>query len=278
MCNLKNLRLTSLLLGLMIAIMPLSLKAQKLGFRVCVDESDTPPLLTSEFPSSKSKQAAGLLIDLMDLALRNLNLSLEVVRYPWQRCIAKFKSGDIDAIVGLVWQKEYEKWAVFPMMAGHPDENYRLWQANYSIFVAPDSQVQWDGFNFAGLEKGASTVQGAFIEKSLKQMQAFSNQSYSATDGLRLVSLNHLDAYVMESIKGRSLIKEYALEGKLTELALPFAHTNWFVPVSSKWAARNPELTQAFWQALKRARIERGAELLRSYVSPYAGLAPPLAQ
>lgn len=262
--------------------MSLSVKAQDVAFRVCVDEQNTPPLLTTTLPQAplsysnsllmKANPASGLLIDLMKHAINDLNLTLEVVRYPWQRCIAKFKSGDMDAIVGLVWQKEYEKWAVFPMQAGHPDDNYRLWDANYSIYVAKDSKVKWDGVNFEGLKKGASAPQGLFIENSLKYLQAFSSKLYIPTDGLRLVSLNYIDAYVMETAQGRALIKQHDLEGQLKELAIPFADTSWFVPVSSRWAARNPDLTYQFWQALKQARIKYGSLLSETYEPKYSTL------
>ncbi len=287
MYQLKNGRFITKLFGIFLAVLSLSLEAQAMTFRVCVDEQNTPPLLTSAPPSTdlssntasnqnmainKVNTASGLLIDLMGYAINDLSLSLEVVRYPWQRCIAKFKSGDMDAIVGLVWQKEYEKWAVFPMQAGHPDDNYRLWNANYSIYVAKDSKIQWDGVNFDGLDKGASAPQGLFIENSLKYLQAFSSKLYIPADGLRLVSLHHLDAYVMETVQGRALIKQHALEGQLKELAIPFADTSWFVPVSSKWAAKNPDLTRQFWQALKQARIEYGPLLMESYEPRYSSL------
>jgi len=281
---LKNGRFIAALFAISLALFSLSSKAQSVSFRVCVDEQNTPPLLTSvssstDLSSVSSKNAinppaSGLLIDLMGYAINDLNLTLEIVRYPWQRCIAKFKSGDMDAIAGLVWQKEYEKWAVFPMQAGHPDDNYRLWNANYSIYVAKDSKIQWDGVNFDGLESGASAPQGLFIENSLKYLQAFSSKLYIPADGLRLVSLNHLDAYVMETAQGRALIKKHALEGQLKELAMPFADTSWFVPVSSKWATQNPDLTQKFWQALKQARIEYGPLLLESYEPRYSSLSP----
>jgi polar amino acid transport system substrate-binding protein len=282
---LKNGRFIAFLAGISIGLTSFGASAQEVTFRVCVDEQNTPPLLTS-VPSSTDRlntqntaikgthPASGLLIDLMGYAINDLNLNLEVIRYPWQRCIAKFKSGDMDAIVGLVWQKEYEKWAVFPMQAGHPDDNYRLWDANYSVYVAKDSQIQWDGVNFDGLDTGASAPQGLFIENSLKYLQAFSSKLYIPEDGLRLVSLNHLDAYVMETAQGRALIKQHALEGQLKELAIPFADTSWFVPVSSKWAARNPDLTHQFWQALKHARIEYGPLLLESYEPRYSSLSP----
>jgi len=279
-----NGRFIAFLAGICIVLTSLSAKAQDVTFRVCVDEQNTPPLLTSAPPSTDlssvsskteiNNPASGLLIDLMGYAINDLNLTLEVVRYPWQRCIAKFKSGDMDAIAGLVWQKEYEEWAVFPMQAGHPDDNYRLWNANYSIYVAKDSKIQWDGVNFDGLDKGASAPQGLFIENSLKYLQAFSSKLYFPADGLRLVSLNHLDAYVMETAQGRALIKQHALEGQLKELAIPFADTSWFVPVSSKWAAKNPDLTQQFWQSLKQARIEYGPFLMESYEPRYSSLSP----
>jgi len=279
-----NGRFIAFLAGICIVLTSLSAKAQDVTFRVCVDEQNPPPLLTSAPPSTDlssvsskteiNNPASGLLIDLMGYAINDLNLTLEVVRYPWQRCIAKFKSGDMDAIAGLVWQKEYEEWAVFPMQAGHPDDNYRLWNANYSIYVAKDSKIQWDGVNFDGLDKGASAPQGLFIENSLKYLQAFSSKLYFPADGLRLVSLNHLDAYVMETAQGRALIKQHALEGQLKELAIPFADTSWFVPVSSKWAAKNPDLTQQFWQSLKQARIEYGPFLMESYEPRYSSLSP----
>jgi polar amino acid transport system substrate-binding protein len=266
------------------ALMSLSVKAQTVAFRVCVDEQNTPNLLTTTAPQTplsysnsllmKANPASGLLIDLMQDAITDLNLTLEVVRYPWQRCIAKFKSGDMDAIVGLVWQKEYEQWAVFPMEKGLPDDNYRLWDANYSIYVAKDSKVKWDGISFEGLQKGASAPQGLFIEKSLKNLQAFSSKLYIPRDGLRLVSLNYLDAYVMETAQGRALIKQHELDGQLKELAIPFADTSWYVPVSSKWAARNPDLTHQFWQALKQARIKYGPLLSETYEARYSHLSP----
>lgn len=257
-----NGRLIACFIGLLCFLIAFESRAQSPYFRVCVDEQDTSPLLAA---SPNLQSSSNSLIDLMSHAAQDLNLTLQVVRYPWQRCIAKFKSGDMDAIVGLVWQKEYEQWAVFPMQASLPDENYRLWHANYSIYVAKDSDIQWDGVNFIGLNSGASVSPGHFIEKSLKQLQAFTSKFYPPADGLRLVSLKHLEAYVVETALARALIKQHGLEHELKELNVPFVDTNWYVPVSEKWAANNPELVQQFWQALRQERIKHAPNLLARY-------------
>ena len=40
------------------------------------------------------------------------------------------------------------------------DRDYRLWQADYPIITRIDSQLQWDGQQFSGLQYGSSHYRG----------------------------------------------------------------------------------------------------------------------
>ncbi|OMH38838.1 ABC transporter substrate-binding protein [Motiliproteus sp. MSK22-1] len=235
--------------------------------RICYEEQFYPPY--SYPPARNSHQAThkpGLLIELVTLAAEASGLQPEFVTLPWKRCIRQLKHGLVDGIFAAIWQKERDKWGLFPKQLNRPDQSKSLWTGRYSIYTYNDSQLTWDGTRFGNVRHGLSAPLGYVTEKKLRQLNVFSNQAYSPQEGLKIVTLKRLDGYVVDEAIFETQFRSDRQLGQLRKLPVPFIEADWYLPLSFQWVEKNPELSERFWSSLGKVRQDQGKRLYNSYI------------
>ena len=237
------------------------------ALRICYEIDDYPPFIGA-FELAKP----GLLLELIQAAARQAEVDLEFQRQPWKRCILQLQQGLSDGIFAAIWQAERDSWGQFPGRAAQRDQpadrHYRLWQADYPIFTRRDSNLQWDGQQFSGLQHGLSAPLGYVSRQRLHYLGALASASYSPEKAFELVALDRLDGYVIERQIGASYVRKLGLQQQLAPLPRPLLQADWYLPLSHQFYARQPQLARRFWQALREQRERRGAELSRRYLQP----------
>ena len=106
---------------------------------------------------------------------------------------------------------------------------------------------------------------GYVADEKLGELNVKAQNNYLPEEGLRLVALQRLDGYVVESAIGEHLLRLSGIEGQVRALKKAFLYADWYVPLSHQWVARYPELARAFWQQLARVRDKHGRTLYEKY-------------
>ncbi|WP_028300604.1 substrate-binding periplasmic protein [Oceanospirillum beijerinckii] len=233
--------------------------------RFCYENQDYRPYLIKAEDNSIEQGQAGMLTDLVIEASRSIGITPVFVHYPWKRCIALLEAGQVDGIYAAIWLKKRERWGAFPMLDGKPDSRYLLWQVKYNIYSLKNSSLSWDGEQFTGLKTGIAAPLGYVAEEKLEALNVKVAHSYMPSEGMRLVALGRLDGYVVESAIGDHLVLSTQEAQYVRSLDKPFMLADWYLPLSHQWVARNPELSQRFWQALAKVRTELGQHLFQRY-------------
>ncbi|QFU24557.1 transporter substrate-binding domain-containing protein [Shewanella eurypsychrophilus] len=238
--------------------------------RICYEDKNNFPFVTKFDPLNHNPNSIGqlgTLADLIIIAAEKINLSVNMVRQPWKRCIQSLKQGQVDAIFAAIWTAERESWGVFPKLNGAIDSDQRLWRAKYPIFTQKDSNLTWSNGHFSGLHLGVSAPLGYIAYDKLNKLGVLPSNNLSAEEGFTLLARGRIDGYVIEQYIGKNIIKKLRLSQQLSSLPEDFMQMDWFMPVSHQWYQQHPELTAKFWQEMSEVRKLQGEAIFNSYMN-----------
>ncbi|OPX56391.1 polar amino acid transport system substrate-binding protein [Oceanospirillum multiglobuliferum] len=260
-----NIVLTLVLASILTATQTSADEVSPPTMRFCYENQEYRPFLVATDDHKTRLGHNGALPDLVIETTRSLGIQAEFVNYPWKRCIALLQSGEVDGIFAAIWQKEREEWGVFPKRNNQADERYSLWRVQYDIYTSKNSLLSWDGTAFSNIKSGVSAPLGYIAEQKLKQMGVLSRNSYVPSEGLRVVALNRLDGFVVESNIGDHIVISQAIQADIKKLSIPFMVADWYLPLSHQWVKAHPKLAQAFWNKLAEVRAQKAEVLHKQY-------------
>lgn len=225
--------------------------------RLCYEIAAMSPYMNGVNQVPESDR--GLMIEeLLQPAAEAAGLRLELQRQPWKRCIKQLQDNQVDGIFPSGWTAERSNWARFPGpdrdAIDAVDRRYRIWDIQYPIIVARNSQLRWDGRQFANLKHGLGAPLGYITNQQLEQMGALSRSNISLETAINMIDAGRLDGYVAEAVLADRMIAQSGLQDQLTTLELPFSQADLYVPLSRDFYASHPEQAWRFWQALGQAR------------------------
>lgn len=238
--------------------------------RICYEDENNFPFITESNADNNQDNALGqrgTLADLIIIAADQLNLPVNMIRKPWKRCLKNLELGRVDAIFAAIWTSKRDDLGVFPKTEGSIDPKQRLWRAEYPIFTAKQTNLQWRDGQLSGLQFGISAPLGYIAHEKLNQLSVLPKNNLTPKEGLTLVAKGRLDGYVVEKHIGMYLINQLGLAHKISRLPEDFMQMDWFMPVSHQWYQQHPELTLQLWKAISDVREHQGDAIFNRYLA-----------
>lgn len=264
------------LLAVALLWLPISAQADLPTLRICYEADEFQPYLNGvdQVPASNP----GLMIEqLLMPSATQAGFRLELYRRPWNRCVSDMQNTLTDAILPAAWTKERESWGRFPgperNQTGRVDRTYAIWPVRYSIIVARDSPLEWDGNKFSNLQHGLGAPLGHLASQRLEELGALQSSSIRPKTALNMILHQRLDGYVLEELIAQALINQNGLQAQLKTLQLPLLQTDWYVPVTHKFYAAQPDRVWLFWENLVEQRRKFETHLREQMIN--TSVAPP---
>lgn len=234
---------------------------------LCYEENAYPPFMTQE--SIVPSYRKGILLDLIDAAASRSEIDVHYIRRPWKRCIEDVAKGRADGLFAAIWLSERDSWGAFPKdnrRAGVPaNPKYRLWTAEYPVFVHEDSLLEWNGEHFSNVRHGIGAPLGYVAEQFLRKLNVLNELSQSPKHGISLVSLKRLDGYVVEKNIGLSLVNDLNAHETIRLLPINFLQADWYVVFSHQYVAHSESRAKRFWESLAEVRETQSHALVLTY-------------
>jgi len=256
--------------------LPVAAQAEMTTLRICYESAEYKPYLNGvdAVPASNP----GLIIEqLLIPSATQAGFRMELYRRPWNRCVSDMQNNLTDAILPAAWTTERESWGRFPgpvrNQTGRVDPAYAIWPVRYSIIVARDSTLEWDGNKFSNLQHGLGAPLGHLATQRLKELGVLQSSNIKPETAFNMILHQRLDGYVLEELIAQALINQNGLQAQLKTLQQPLFETEWYVPVTHKFYAAQPDQLWLFWENLRAQRSKTETQLREQLVNNSA--APP---
>lgn len=202
----------------------------------------------------------------MVLALQEIlpGTRIELLRFPWKRCLALLESGQVDAIFNASFTEERDRFALYPRLSnGEIDNSRRLTSISYSWYTTSLNNAEQ-----ITTDKLIAAPAGYSIVKQLE------NQGYQTTlppnslSALRMLSAGRVEAAALQSVTGNYLLATQQSFAEIQRLDPPIVDKAYFLIFSQSFYQRYPYLTEDLWNYLGDLRDTRMPGLIERYLDP----------
>lgn len=227
-------------------------------FRLCT--------LDQPFYPYTMPDGSGQLQYLLREASKGLPLQFKNYTAPRRRCLEDLKAGRAEGVVG-AFAPERQAYAAFPLREGRLDESQALAVTRFLLYRLPGSRSQWDGSGFTQLDGKAIGVQRGFVhvDKLRASGAALDDGASSTEQNFDKLLLGRLAGVVTLEEEARRLLQG-RFAGKIEAVEPPFDRTVLYLLVARPLYARQPELIEHYWQAI---RAMRHSPAFKQYLQQY---------
>lgn len=207
----------------------------------------------------------GLSVELMQDVSRSCGLALDIRLLPGARLLKELESGDIDAVMMLSYSAERAAYAVYPMLAGKPDEARRLATLSYVLYARKDSELGWNGRQLLNLQRNVGTNAGWSINKDLQKMGIPAETANSVEQNFDKLANRRIDAYAVHESLGDAYLQHHP-SLPIRKLEPPISTKPYFLPFSRQYAAQHPRQADCLWNAIASSRDEQLRRRIAAYL------------
>jgi polar amino acid transport system substrate-binding protein len=216
---------------------------------VCIEDNVSTPF----YDSAGEKLKGGLLTKLVNQVASNNHLQTEFIMLSWPRCMEKVASGEINAVIGLIYTPERAATMAFPPNADQLNPKIYLWQARYPFFVK-----KGQNFNLAEIEKapkyGIGTPIKYVTHHILEQKKLLPLFDYDLETGLSMVAAGRLDAYVIDFKSGMDAIEKLQLQNKIEATQEALLESYWHIAFNPDYYKTHQQQVDKLWAELHTYR------------------------
>ncbi|OZG71121.1 hypothetical protein BTA51_22340 [Hahella sp. CCB-MM4] len=239
-----------------------------LALTVCYEEGVSYPYSLGR--AALKQTQGGIVVDMLRQAAVHHHLILELRAWPWKRCLQSLQNNEVDGAFAIIWSAERDEIAVFPKENYSPETpplgKYRLWRAQYPFFVNRSGEIHWDGNQISGYRFGFAAPAGYIAQQKLMRSGLHVSGELDLDTAFRMINLNRLDGYVIETAIGLHRLREMGLADQIITLPIPYMSADWYLAFSRGYFKEHRNTAWQIWQTLAEIRQTRGEELMGNYL------------
>ncbi|MCP4344319.1 MAG: transporter substrate-binding domain-containing protein [Desulfobacterales bacterium] len=257
----KSFILLFILLGI-----PVNANAEPVIIVLAYENREQPPYYygnTTRIPSSP-----GIAVDIVtQIEKRISGLKINLVRYPWKRCLLHLQKGEVDGLFKATFKRERTKTGRYPMRDGKIDPERKIAVMSNSLYKLRQSAIGWDGINFSKVNGYICAPRGYIITSILKEKNIQVVESDSSMSCLKQVILKRVAAGALQTVTGDALLKTHPERFKqLEKVSPPLSTKPQYLMLSHQFVNKYPEMAERIWNAIAMIRKEDLEEITLQYV------------
>lgn len=193
-------------------------------------------------------------------------LRVKFSRFPWKRCLALLKAGQVDAIFNASFNSARTQIGEYPWKDGQVDPSRRLTTISYHLYARPETALGWSGETFASPDLEIGAPLGYSIVADLEELGVAVVKVRSSEQNLQLVSAGRVDAAALQSVTGDFLLENQGDESAgIVRIEPPLKTKPYYLMLSRQFKAQNPDLSERIWAAIGELREDQLEALSRRY-------------
>ncbi|UZE95893.1 substrate-binding periplasmic protein [Alkalimarinus alittae] len=226
----------------------------KTNVSVCgVDIASPPYFLFSSAQTPKSGEHRGITYDLMKEVSQQLNINIEILRFPWKRCLTMLKKGTTDGVIGASFIDKRTLFGHYPTTpTGLIDQNRVMFTSVYWLYTNSPS-ILWNGRSLTLPDNGIAATNLGYSSVGL--LEKLGINVHEEHQPSRLVTMlmsnrpvliagyeNQLKPLISESIKKNKIPAE-----KIKKRPTPLSHDYMYLLISKPFYRSHKGMTESIW-------------------------------
>lgn len=210
-------------------------------------------------------QRPGASIEHLTLLAKQVpQLTLELVRMPWKRCLAALENNDVDAIIAS-YRPERSEWGRYPMLQQQPDPKRAFSEHHTCLVSRQDASWSWDGKKIIGENEIVIGRPLGYAAMNSPVGQKFHmHYTLSSTMDLDLLKKGRINAVTtLCMINGQSFTARFITERNLKVLHPPLYSNTGYLVFSLDFYQRQQAIAETLWQQLEQ---HKGSDIYQRYL------------
>ncbi len=225
--------------------------------KFCYQDTPLPPYYLgagNETPLSMP----GATIEHLKTVLHKIpELELQLVRFPWNRCLKYLQQGKVDALVAN-YSKNREALGVFPGSQGNPDEAKMFTKQDICLVTNHELAKSWNGHFFATKDKVTLMRQTnrIAVDPAMAARFHFVDGSQQA-NSLQMLSQGRVQAVTQVcAIAGQKVQANSFDPQTMVMLQPPIQQLHGYLIFSHQYYQSNADIAEKLWQQLAEPQLD----------------------
>jgi len=227
----------------------LALPTYATTLKFCYQDQPLSPFYSGA-GSQVPKVKPGATIEHLQKLVANVpGLQLELVRYPWNRCLKYLQTGVVDAVVAN-YSKNRESLGVFPSRNGKPDQSKMFTRQDVCFVTTKQLAKHWNWRFFDVAHKVSVTLQTPRfnLEPAIATKFTFIQASVDA-NSLQMLTQGRVQVVTQVCQIMEQKIVAKSFDPKSMEiLTPPVQELHGYLVFSHQFYQKQPAIAQALWQ------------------------------
>jgi len=229
----------------------------------CYQDKELFPNYMGE-QNTKRAQNPGINIELVDQIARTLDLEIQYVRYPWNRCLALLKVGRVDSLIAS-YNKDRAEYAVYPMAGNGLDMEKRINTLGYYMYHTAELPL-WTSEGLTDKNTMVAAPLGYSVVKVLRDKGVNVVETGSPEDVLKLLLHKRVDAIAVPGTTADAIIRaDITRYTGIRKDPTPITERPYFIVFSQKFSNQHPEFAKAVWRQTGNVRATYRHQLTDKY-------------
>lgn len=212
---------------------------------LCYERTDVRPWRTED--------GRGLNIALLQLVSAQTGVAFNFQTMPWKRCLAQLKANEVDGAFAVSFKADRREIAEYPGGAV-PDASKRMHVDSYVLLRRKGSRIDWDGKVLRNVDGAIGAQLGYSVTEVLRGLDVTVDEGSQRADELvRKLLAGRLAAAAVGGSDAQTLLAG-PYGAQIEALPRPLIEKPYFLILSHRLVARDPQLAQRIWAAVETVR------------------------
>ncbi len=183
------------------------------------------------------------------------NIQIDLVRYPWKRCLSELQGGYVDGIFNASFHPKRLRIGKYPWKDGAVDPSRRITTISYNLYKQRDSELRWTGQRFVNLKGALGAPLGYSITRDLRDMNVPLEESGATLSNLSKLLVHRIAGAVLQEVTADYYLRTYPQTYQtIVKVAPPIRTKAYYLMLSHDFVTQHPTLAETIWDTIKTLR------------------------
>lgn len=217
--------------------------------------------------SAVPTEKPGTAVELVKLLETKIpGLKIELVRYPWSRCLLNLKRGLVDGIFNASYLEKRLRIGRYPLKNGVVDASRRLTTIAYYFYKPKGGAFNWDGKTINDRAMVVAAPLKYSIVNDLNNMKVNVLEVHTSVSTLNKLVHKLVEVAALQEVTGDYYLNHYPQFKGLVKVKPVIKVKPYYLMISHQYTKKHPQLIETIWDSVAELREDELPRLTKKYI------------